>query len=472
MTVDPVIASLFDLPVVSEPSCDAASCVSLVGHLSEFRKQMGKSLSCCWTSKAERNAFQFAIQILKKSDQCSNCLWLPGYGCAVLKSTNGCQSGEVALNLISLDLHRFETRSKSSSGVHSYVDTGIATDYEVLHIGTCTIEELPEKEQAFQSLLAKVQSRTGDKRSASGGKQGHQRTPAFIHALWQQVFSASAVEVLPRGGFTDVGLHTGGESRSTAGPLVFSALNQVLQDYESQFDGSISSDSLFRKISAYFGLYISETLIDQYENERCSPPLSNAPDIRLEHAFHIIQSSALFAARASDDGLNMGFFVEWSKEIRKDIIDHASKASSEYSEQFRLSTNNADMRGTHEKFTFNIPLPYSPAKDNSFSESEIHKKESQNLGWLNLPAANSFEGIYTWVKDSVSAAKLDAVLSMMVLKKVEGFMWGHAKQGPSSMNQDELEMLASIVDNYREVLNIFMGNGESSFLSSAQLRSR
>jgi hypothetical protein len=231
----------------------------------------------------------------------------------VVKSTHGCQSGEVALNLISLDLHRFQTSSKLSIGGYSYVDTAFATDYEVLHIGTCTIDELPENEQAFQSLLAKVQSRTGDNRSAKGGQQGHQRTPAFIQALYQQVFSSSSVEQLPRGGFTDVGLHTGGEPRSTAGPLVFSALKQALQDYERRFDGSISSELLFQKIVAYFGLYICHTLIEQYESEKQCPPLSNAPDILLEHTLHIIQSSASIAALASDNGLDMGFFFRMVK---------------------------------------------------------------------------------------------------------------------------------------------------------------
>jgi hypothetical protein len=65
-----VVASLFNLPIVSAPSCDAASCVSLVGHLSAFSKQLGSELSGRWTSKPERKAFQYAIQRLEKTNQC------------------------------------------------------------------------------------------------------------------------------------------------------------------------------------------------------------------------------------------------------------------------------------------------------------------------------------------------------------------------------------------------------------------
>jgi hypothetical protein len=88
----------------------------------------------------------------------------------------------------------------------------------------------------LQDLMRSVAARTGDQRSAAGGQQGHQRTPAFVHALVQQALegvgderagstregaaAAAGDARLPRGGFTDVGLHTGGLPRSTAWPLV------------------------------------------------------------------------------------------------------------------------------------------------------------------------------------------------------------------------------------------------------------
>jgi hypothetical protein len=65
--------------------------------------------------------------------------------------------------------------------------------------------------------------------------KGFQRTPAFIHAVVQQLLAGGGagqedgsgsdddsrgVEVEPRGGFTDVGQHTGSQARATAWPLV------------------------------------------------------------------------------------------------------------------------------------------------------------------------------------------------------------------------------------------------------------
>jgi hypothetical protein len=56
-------------------------------------------------------------------------------------------------------------------------------------------------------------------------KSGFQRTPSFIFAvikdaILQQQQQSCKQESMPRGGFTDVGLHTGGMPRATAWPLV------------------------------------------------------------------------------------------------------------------------------------------------------------------------------------------------------------------------------------------------------------
>ena len=86
----------------------------------------------------------------------------------------------------------------------------------------------------LRAAFSKAEQRKGDERSAHGDeRQGHQRTPAMILALMIQALEQTAIgedssgaqageaaEQKPRGGFTDVGLHTGGTPRDTAWPLV------------------------------------------------------------------------------------------------------------------------------------------------------------------------------------------------------------------------------------------------------------
>ena len=79
-------------------------------------------------------------------------------------------------------------------------------------------------------LLSKAAERKGDKRSAAGNEQGNQKTPAMIQAVLQDALAKREEGVTPpRGGFTDVGLHTGGLPRNTSWPLVRAVLQSVLE---------------------------------------------------------------------------------------------------------------------------------------------------------------------------------------------------------------------------------------------------
>ncbi|CAN0495747.1 unnamed protein product, partial [Discosporangium mesarthrocarpum] len=74
----------------------------------------------------------------------------------------------------------------------------------------------------YESLIcelhnAQCQGR-GNNRTAARGERGHQKTPEFICALLRNVLRITPA--LPMGGFSDVGLHTGGQPRDTAWPLV------------------------------------------------------------------------------------------------------------------------------------------------------------------------------------------------------------------------------------------------------------
>lgn len=199
--------------------------------------------------------------------------------------------------------------------------------------------------------------------------------------------------------------------------------------------------------------------------------MSNAPDILLEHAFHILQSTSTKAARFSDDGLNMRFFVERLRHLKQEIVSHASRASAEYSKQFKLAQNDVEIRGSYDNFSFNLPLPYSAAKDGVLSPSEIHQKELQNLGVLSISDKNGLRDIQQWVKKTVSTANHDSLLAILLFKTVERLMWTYAKNLPV-LDEDELEFVASIVDDYRRVLNKFEDGGKYLSLSLVQIKSR
>jgi len=158
-------------------------------------------------------------------------------------------------------------------------------DYVLLHVGRADMDSLKAVRCRFRKELKMAQSKTGDERSSGRNNEtGHQKTPAFIVAVLENVliwaaereFASVADDAMgnmdeenmpdkavyedneeekteeeddddegeesdeddddegpekitanhqPRGGVTDVGLHTGGLPRNTAWPLVVATLH-------------------------------------------------------------------------------------------------------------------------------------------------------------------------------------------------------------------------------------------------------
>ena len=473
MAADIKIAGLFNLPVESPPLHDEASCKFLVDNLVKFYSHVVENKTLHpWINESELDVFGSSLNVLQASGPHEKIEWLPEYGCAVLKSESGCTSGVLALNLIGLDLHQFGTTSKVSSNTYSYIDNAIAMDYEVLPIGTCGIDKVKDLQGKFETLLAKAKTKTGGDRSARGGRLGHQKTPAFIHALYREAFGLTGQT--PRGGFTDCGLHTGDQyKRDTAPSLVFYSLNQALLDCDVECG---ASDVLFKKIVVYFGLYMSRETLRHYKRGSSSKSglITSAPDDLLEYAFYILRTTSIKAAALSDEGIDMSCFLRLSKTTRGDIEKEASSHSNLYSKLYEMPGSDCEMRGTYKNFSFDLPSPYNPSNDSSLSESEIYNKTVRNLGWLPvLKEGKSLREVDSWVKKTISdnTSRQDPLPLMLVLKTVEGVMWEYAKSVPT-MKQDELETLVSIVDNYREVLHNLKRSRKYKPLSIVQLRSR
>ena len=112
----------------------------------------------------------YVAKVLQLKEHGETINWMPSYGCAILlKFDAGYTAGMVDWNLISLDLHQFDTTSKLVSNGYEYVDSAHAMDYEVLHIGTSQADEVEQLQSKFQALLATAQTRSGSQRSSHGG---------------------------------------------------------------------------------------------------------------------------------------------------------------------------------------------------------------------------------------------------------------------------------------------------------------
>eukprot|EP00957_Ditylum_brightwellii_P054690 4143385-Ditylum_brightwellii.AAC.1 len=212
----------------------------------QLREEPGKD-QLYNSSTMQYNALKYASSYLR-DDQ--GLKWFAEYGCVlVTQKTSNHVHHRVALNLLGLDSSRFEMHCHERSGPHS--NNGKVQTFEILHVGTVLSNDLPDFHAKFERILCHASSRTKDKRSASSGKQGHQRTPAFIHACQRQAMLCKCLsgeqcrcqEQLPKGGFMDVGLHTGGRGTDTSWALAQKLEKEIIEiastgksDYSQLYD--------------------------------------------------------------------------------------------------------------------------------------------------------------------------------------------------------------------------------------------
>lgn len=157
------------------------------------------------------------------------------YGAVLLATANSASDEEATkfhLHVLGLDGWRFSsTAGKSTPIAHSAPST--------LHVRELERDELGDFVVRFSIAYEDMRKRVGKERSASNAHGGHQRTPSCIAALaaWvtdnpaaqgSKELCATDMQLLPRGGFTDVGRHTGGEARETDEALALTLLHFAL----------------------------------------------------------------------------------------------------------------------------------------------------------------------------------------------------------------------------------------------------
>lgn len=157
----------------------------------------------------------------------------PDYGCAlVIKNEIGCSSCLMSnFYILGLDGWSFE-------GIQHSCFISSSKDIKVLKAASINAMKLDETLTKFYDLLYEAQNVKGEKRNASFNEVGHQKTPAFIEAILKIAINSkvvnSKITYQARGGFTDVGLHTGGIPRDTIKPLFFLIINYILDKHDAE----------------------------------------------------------------------------------------------------------------------------------------------------------------------------------------------------------------------------------------------
>jgi hypothetical protein len=236
--------------------------------------------------------------------------WLPDYASAIIVHHANFQlPGTVNITIIGLDSHSFSMHHDDADG---YMHEADALDYKIRMAGTTEEEKVRAFWARFNEILMTAQTSRGGRRSAAGGDQGHQFTPALIHAVATQSINCpceetkacSCQELVPKGGFTDVGCHTGGLPRNTSYAVVKFVLEWTLAQ------GGHVDKVLFRKLFLLVHLRILSDRVHRVEEDSKDARAEKAWRARadLDIAFRILEVISIEGSHLHEIGTSIRLF--------------------------------------------------------------------------------------------------------------------------------------------------------------------
>ena len=183
-----------------------------------------------------------------------------------------------------------------------------------------------------EKLLSQAQARKGDKRSAAANDQGNQKTPAMIKAVLIDALSGCEDgTTAPRGGFTDVGLHTGGYERNTSWALIRAVLQALLEEQSLFYRHAMAQLALWLCEASVAALLAENTADAPYRQaiDKCMQMLSVAvqagsrladEQIHIRGGDHLKDDMAAFEARS--------VYVRW--QLEQLVLRRASEKALEF----------------------------------------------------------------------------------------------------------------------------------------------
>jgi hypothetical protein len=426
-------------------------------------------------------------------DTALKLLWLeyfPEYGSLVMAHPHPQQlAGMVSVTVLGMDEYQFGLHPTTTTTGYDYLSQ--APTYKVLFVGTLVDSDLDRFKSRFLQILSTARNECkGNKRSAAKkGDQGHQFTPALIHAMLIQAKRCKCCSsndnntckcspVPPKGGFTDNGQHTGGNPRNTSFPLVRSFFQWCLiqsGDNNCSWDGSSSSSSsstLFRRCMVYLDLYIVDAWLGQVGDVLQTAEMSSFPQVRihLDWAMTILGAAAikfekLHVRNNNNDNCDnpLRSLLEYAQELKKKIDILHEIMQDEEAAEYHLGDLAAQLERPD---TFRNPSlrlkPERPTPKTVRTFAEKRALECRNISHVPLLGGSTkafdVQKIYTWACSSLLRCSEKIEHAHLVIGTIERAFWERAEEGleSDSLNEQSVDVLLNLVNRYRAVVHILL----------------
>lgn len=402
--------------------------------------------------------------------------WFPEYGCVLLINNDENLQRHDHLYFRLLGLDSFERVVHSTGDKFEF--TARAKSYMTDMIGPISRTKRDSFFVKFRDIFDSASRNKGADRSSRGNRQGHQKTPAFIKALLLQALGCNCSakyckcgqNVLPEGGCTDVGLHTGGRARCTEYELVKSVCEWKLKMmyFNDCQTSSWCHEPSFDLVMMYFDTYILETAVSSAEKEFCFS-FDGVPQ-RCAKLWKIQKKLCYRSAILSDHGYTVDSHLLKVKSLKERIY----KLFGKVQDMHRMKNNILFRLPSFESFESPRIVPAQlDRKDTDRKETSKNTLDARALEFVpsfDFQNHNSISSAHKWALHTKTWH--ETVISLQAfMSDMERIFWRLEMYLDKPLeDKEDIVRLSKILDIYREYVEKFLKM--SKFAKSRTVRFR
>jgi hypothetical protein len=296
-------------------------------------------------------------------------------------------------------------------------------------------------------FLKKAQERKGEARSAAHNEQGHQKTPAMIMAVVtdsvkSMLLTDEELEEMaltnPRGGFTDVGVHTGGCARDTAWFILEAVVEILLGDHR-----------LFRVSMAQIRIWLTECHFASVLGDASAP--------HVNQIMKMLAGAVDKAAPLADENHDMAALEARCAGVRYQLEEAVMARAKEISASQKLHPTRPLNLCLSDFETCNpvLTVPRAGAVEANAESLETRKEIAEtNLGWLptSLKPASTWHEASEWcssVEKRFEGNGLELLARQLLCRNVESFFYICIVERPLETTIADIDRMESVLKIYR-----------------------
>eukprot|EP00961_Rhodomonas_salina_P125893 1696450-Rhodomonas_salina.1 len=272
-----------------------------------------------------------------------------------------------------------------------------------------------------------------------------------------------------KGGFTDVGLHTGGRHRNTAWPLFKAALQVLVEHPDQTLDDRLYMDTICK-----FQLFLAAKMVSHAADGIVTGTLDQTV---IDQCMAMLKQAAFTGSEVASLGRDMGLFVEKTMACRIQLERIRNSDGERIANSFGLSRHDVQVESFAEHCMLpNVEMPRLHSEAETGSYEAMYEAVCKNIGWIQTPVlrtAGNLVDLNNGCSDKLERS-LQFRLRVMERTVFEWFL--------SFSEDDPVEWLAHVlratadlrelVQQYRKANKLFSKLPESRHHMQSELRSR